>query len=83
MIFLRNRLIEKKFDCATLSHSLSWVPKSLKQFVISSHFISLQTDVVFESFSGMNSRLDTLQDFQKLSSLEMPNVVLFGWNAGF
>lgn len=69
------------FDCAKFRQSLEFVQGSLEHLVISVHFISLQTDVALGGFRGLVGRVENLHFFTDLLSLEIPIIVLLGWNA--
>ncbi len=65
-------------DCVDLSTSLAFVRASLQHLVVDIGF-GYHGRVLAPS-EGMNGRLDGLQHFVKLSSLEIPSIMLLGWD---
>ncbi|KAL8741323.1 MAG: hypothetical protein Q9190_006061, partial [Brigantiaea leucoxantha] len=67
------------FDCEQLDKSLTHVYNTLTKLILSIRFSSVQSDVDFGGFRGMKGRCTSLRHLTKLETLEIPILMLFGW----
>ncbi len=72
---------QEYFDCEKLDNSLIHVTSTLESLVISIRFSSLQSGVALGGFRGMKSRSISLRHVVKLEALEIPILLLFGWES--
>lgn len=70
---------QEYFDCEKLDNSLMHVQATLKRLVLSIRFSSLQTGVALGGFRGMKGRCKLLRHFIEPEALEIPILMLFGW----
>ena len=66
-------------DCRRLSHCLSLVQGSLESLKISVEQYCFRPDFAYNEFRGTLGRLSSLQNFEKLQTLEIPFFVLLGY----
>ena len=69
------------FDCRKLDSSLAHVRDTLETLKLAIDFYSLKYEVALRGFRGMKDIVRSLQNFRKLKSLDVPFVMLFGWEA--
>ena len=75
----RSALHSKHYlDCAKLSTVLSYVKSSLKSLIIRIRFFDEWA--VPDEFRGMTGRIVPLRNFESITKLEIPMVMLFGWD---
>ena len=73
------RLPDECFDCERLEASLQHVQSSLEKLKLSVYYFHFGVDFKGRGVRGSTGSVSSLHRFKKLSSLEVPYVVLLGW----